>query len=102
MVNHVVAMEFPALQKKVWRCGGDLCRLAESPHPRAEFRLFDMTQVARNRYTSDRYHDFIGFEISQGLLEARISQSLWNKVRRWSWDDEDLAIGSFRHGREQG
>jgi hypothetical protein len=25
--------------------------------------------VAKNRYTSDRYHDFIGFEISKPVLE---------------------------------
>jgi hypothetical protein len=61
MVNHVVAMEFPPLQRKF----GDVVTYADSPksHIRAEFG-FDMTQVAKNRYTSDRYHDFIGFEIS--------------------------------------
>ena len=93
MVNHVVAMEFPALQKKF----GDVVTYANSPkaHIRAEFG-FDMTQVAKNRYTSDRYHDFVGFEISQGLLE-RVFPKVYGIKFDDVVDDEDLAIGSFRH-----
>ena len=93
MVNHVVAMEFPALQKKF----GDVVTYANSPkaHIRAEFG-FDMTQVAKNRYTSDRYHDFVGFEISQGLLE-RVFPKVYGIKFDDVVDDEDVAIGSFRH-----
>ena len=93
MVNRVVAMEFPGLRKKF----GDEVTYADSPkaHIRAEFG-FDMTQVAKNHYSSDRYHDFIGFEISQGLLER-----VFPKVYGIKFNDvvhnEDLAIGSFRH-----
>jgi hypothetical protein len=93
MVNHVVAMEFPELKKKY----GDVVTYANSPkaHIRAEFG-FDMTQVAKNRYTSDRYHDFVGFEISQGLLE-RVFPKVYGITFDDVVDDEDLAIGSFRH-----
>jgi len=93
MVNHVVALEFPDLQRKF----GDLVTYADSPkaHIRAEFG-FDMTQVAKNRYTSDRYHDFVGFEISQGLLERAFPKVYGIKFDDVV-DDEDLAIGSFRH-----
>jgi len=93
MVNHVVAQEFPALQRKF----GDVVTYADSPkaHIRAEFG-FDMTQVAKNRYTSDRYHDFIGFEVSQGLLE-RVFPKVYGVKFDDIVDDEDLAIGSFRH-----
>ena len=93
MVNHVVAMEFPNLQKKY----GDIVTYADSPkaHIRAEFG-FDMTEVAKNHYTSDRYHDFIGFEISQGLLE-RVFPIVYGIKFDDVVDDEDLAIGSFRH-----
>ncbi|HET6180795.1 MAG TPA: zinc dependent phospholipase C family protein [Candidatus Sulfotelmatobacter sp.] len=93
MVNHVVAMEFPALQKKY----GDVVTYADSPnaHIRAEFG-FDMTQVAKNRYTSDRYHDFVGFEISQALIE-RVFPKIYGIKFDDVVDDEDLAIGSFRH-----
>jgi hypothetical protein len=55
-----------------------------------------MTQVAKNRYTSDRFHDFVGFEISQGLLE-RVFPKIYGIKFDDVVDDEDLAIGSFRH-----
>ena len=91
-VNRVVAMEFPALRKKY----GDMVTYADDPkaHIRTEFG-FDMVQVAKNRYTSDRYHDFIGFEVSQGLLDRT-----FKKTYGLNMDDviadEDLAIGTFR------
>ena len=93
MVNHVVAMEFPDLERKF----GKVVTYADSPkaHIRAEFG-FDMTQVAKNRYTSDRFHDFIGFEISQGLLE-RVFPMVYGIKFDDVVHDEDLAIGSFRH-----
>ena len=93
MVNHVVAQEFPALQRKF----GNVVTYEDSPkaHIRAEFG-FDMTQVAKNRFTSDRYHDFIGFEISQGLLE-RVFPKVYGIKFSDVVNDEDLAIGSFRH-----
>jgi len=93
VVNRVVAMEFPNLQKKF----GNEVTYADSPksHIRAEFG-FDMTQVAKNHYTSDRYHDFIGFEISQGLLE-RVFPMVYGVKFEDVVGDEDLAIGSFRH-----
>ena len=94
MVNHVVALEFPKLQKKF----GQQVTYADSPkaHIRAEFG-FDMTQVAKNRYTSDRYHDFIGFELSQALLDKSFAETYGMKLSDIV-PDEDLAIGSFRHG----
>ncbi|HTS37612.1 MAG TPA: zinc dependent phospholipase C family protein [Candidatus Solibacter sp.] len=93
MVNHVVAMEFPDLRRKY----GDVVTYADSPtaHIRAEFG-FDMTQVAKNRYTSDRYHDFIGFEVSQGLLE-RVFPIIYGIEFGDVVGNEDLAIGTFRH-----
>jgi Zinc dependent phospholipase C len=93
MVNQVVAMEFPNLRKKY----GNVVTYADSPkaHIRAEFG-FDMTEVAKNHYTSDRYHDFVGFEISQGLLE-RVFPKVYGIKFDDVVDDEDLAIGTFRH-----
>src|ERR1039457_4757511 len=65
-VNQAVAFELPKLRRK---CGSEVT-YAENPkaHIRTEFG-FDVTQVAKNRYTSDRYHDFIGFEVSKPVLE---------------------------------
>ena len=54
-VNESVAILFPNLRKKY----GKEVTYVENPkaHIRTEFG-FDMVQVAKNRYTSDRYHDF--------------------------------------------
>ncbi len=91
-VNKAVALEFPSLQKKF----GDEVTYADDPksHIRTEFG-FDVTQVAKNRYTSDRYHDFIGFEMAKPLLE-RAFQDTYGIPLSAVIDDEDLAIGTFR------
>ena len=69
VINRVVAIEFPKLRKKF----GDNVTYADDPkaHIRTEFG-FDMAQVAKNRYTSDRYHDMIGFEVSETAGGARL------------------------------
>ena len=66
LINHAVALTFPKLRAKY----GEKVTYADSPkaHIRTEFG-FDITQVAKNRYTSDQYHDFIGFQVSKPLLE---------------------------------
>jgi zinc dependent phospholipase C len=91
-VNRAVASSFPKLRKKF----GDEVTYAENPtaHIRTEFG-FDMVQVAKDRYTSDKYHDFIGFEISKPVLERAFQQTydlkLQDVIRK-----EDLAFGTFR------
>ena len=91
-VNRAVALEFPKLRKKF----GDEITYAENhkAHIRTEFG-FDVAQVARNRYTSDRYHDFIGFEVSRPVLE-RAFQDTYGRPLSDVIADEDLAIGTFR------
>src|SRR5947209_4512571 len=91
-INRVTTIEFPKLRKKY----GDRATYADDPkaHIRTEFG-FDMVQVAKNRYTSDRYHDFIGFEIAKPLLE-RAFQETYGLQLKDVLGDEDLAIGSFR------
>jgi|SRR5579871_1578844 hypothetical protein len=92
MINKTVAMEFPSLRKKF----GNEVTYEDSPkaHIRVEFG-FDMTQVAKNQYTSDRFHDFIGFEIAEGLLE-RTFPKVYGIDFADVVNDEDLAIGTFR------
>ena len=91
-INKVVAIEFPKLRRKF---GGEVTFEADpKAHIRTEFG-FDMTQVAKNRYTSDRYHDFIGFEVAKPLLE-RTFQKTYSIPLSDVIADEDLAIGSFR------
>jgi zinc dependent phospholipase C len=91
-INHVVALEFPKLRKKY----GDSVTYADDPkaHIRTEFG-FDMVQVAKNRYTSDRYHDMIGFEVAKPLLE-RAFQETYDLKLEDVFGSVDLAIGSYR------
>jgi hypothetical protein len=92
VINKVVAIEFPKLRRKF----GNEVTYEDDPkaHIRAEFG-FDMTQVAKNRYTSDRYHDFIGFEVSKPLLERAFLKT-YSIPLSDVIADEDVAIGSFR------
>ena len=91
-VNRAVAIEFPKLKKKY----GEVVTYEDNPkdHIRTEFG-FDVTQVAKNHYTSDGYHDFIGFEVSKPVLERAFLDTygipLTDVVSK-----EDLAIGTFR------
>jgi hypothetical protein len=91
-INKVVAMQFPKLQRKF----GDEVKYADNPkaHIRTEFG-FDVTQVAKNRYTSDRYHDFIGFEVSKPLLERAFLKTYGIPMSDVI-SDEDLTISTFR------
>ena len=91
-INQVVAIEFPKLKRKY----GETVTYADDPkaHIQTEFG-FDMVQVAKNRYTSDRYHDMIGFEVSKPLLERAFLETYGLKLDD-VFGDVDLAIGSFR------
>lgn len=91
-INRVVAMSFPKLRRKF----GNEVTYVDDPkvHIRTEFG-FDMVQVANNRYTSDAYHDFIGFEISVPVLERAFQQTYDLKLSDVI-HKEDLAFGTFR------
>lgn len=91
-INESVALLFPKLRAKY----GNRVTYADDPkaHIRTEFG-FDMTQVAKNNYTSDRYHDFIGFEISKPVLD-RAFLDTYGVPLTVVISNEDLAIGTFR------
>jgi len=91
-INRVVAIDFPKLRVKY----GDEVTYADDhkTHIQTEFG-FDMVQVAKNRYTSDRFHDFIGFEMAKPLLERAFLKTYGLKLQD-VLGDEDLAIGTFR------
>jgi zinc dependent phospholipase C len=92
VINKVVAIEFPKLKAK----HGEEVTYADDPkaHIRTEFG-FDMVQVAKNRYTSDRYHDLIGFEVAKPVLERAFLKTYGMNLGD-ILGDEDIAIGSFR------
>jgi hypothetical protein len=92
IINQVVAIEFPKLRKKY----GNEVTYADDhkAHIRTEFG-FDMVQVAKNRYTSDRYHDFIGFEVSKPVLERAFVKTYGLQLKD-ILGNEDRSIGTFR------
>ncbi|HWY56480.1 MAG TPA: zinc dependent phospholipase C family protein [Terriglobales bacterium] len=91
-INRVVAITFPKLRKKY----GPEVTYVDDPkaHIRTEFG-FDMVQVAKNRYTPDNYHDFIGFNVSKPLLERAFPETYGVQLKDVI-HNEDLAIGTFR------
>jgi Zinc dependent phospholipase C len=91
-INLVVALEFPKLKKRY----GNTVTYADDPkaHIRTEFG-FDMVQVAKNRYTSDRYHDMIGFEVAKPLLQRAFQETYGLRLED-VFGSVDLAIGSYR------
>ncbi len=91
-VNQAVAIEYPKLQAKF----GKSVRYAQgkTAHLKTEFG-FDTVQVAKNRYASQQYHDFIGFEVSKPLLE-RVFPVVYGMELKDVLTHEDLAVGSYR------
>jgi hypothetical protein len=91
-VNQSVAIEFPKLRAKY----GKSVRFAQdkTAHLKTEFG-FDTVQVAKNRYASQQYHDFIGFQVSKPLLE-RVFPVVYGVELKDVLTHEDLAVGSYR------
>ena len=91
-VNLAVALRYPKLRAKY----GNSVRYAQgtTAHLKTEFG-FDTLQVAKNRYASDQYHDFIGFKVAQPLLE-RTFLIVYGLPLKNVLAHEDLAIGSYR------
>jgi len=91
-VNRAVSIQYPKLRAKY----GNSVRYAEdhTAHLKTEFG-FDMVQVAKNRYASQQYHDFIGFQVSKPLLE-RTFPIVYGVELKDVLSHEDLAIGSYR------
>jgi len=91
-VNMAVAIEYPKLQAQF----GKSVRFAQAKtaHLKTEFG-FDMMQVAKNRYASEHYHDFIGFKVSKDLLE-RAFPVIYGIELNDVLSRLDLTIGSYR------
>jgi hypothetical protein len=91
-VNQSVALQYPKLRAKF----GQSVRYAQdkTAHLKTEFG-FDTVQVAKNRYASQQYHDFIGFQVSKSLLE-RVFPVVYGVELKDVLTHEDLAVGSYR------
>ena len=91
-VNQAVAIHYPKLRAKF----GKSVKYAQdkTAHLKIEFG-FDMVQVAKNRYASEQYHDFIGFKVSKSLLE-RVFPIIYGLELKDVLPRTDLTIGSYR------
>jgi hypothetical protein len=91
-VNQSVAIQYPKLRAKY----GKSVRYAQdkTAHLKTEFG-FDTVQVAKNRYASQQYHDFIGFQVSKSLLE-RAFPVVYGVELNDVLAHEGMAVGSYR------
>jgi len=92
-VNRAVALEYPKLRARF----GDDVTFEENhrAHIRTEFG-FDVVQVAKNRYSSDSYHRFIGFKVSKPLLQQAFRETYGIELGD-VFGNVDLSIGTYRH-----
>ena len=91
-VNVAVSREFPKLRA---RYGPSVTYVEDKKaHIRTEFG-FDVVQVAKQRYTSDSYHDFIGFQVAKPLLQRAFLKTYGVSIDD-IFSNLDLSIGSFR------
>jgi hypothetical protein len=91
-VNRAVPILYPKLGRKY----GAEVTYDEDPaaHLKTEFS-FDVLQVAKGHYAPDAYHDYIGFEVSETLLE-RAFQETYSLDLKSLFTDYDLTIGTYR------
>ncbi len=91
--NVVVPLLYPELKKKY----GAVITFEENPlaHVKTEF-AFDVLQVAKGRYASDSYHNFVGFEVSLPLLDKAFLATYGIDMKSVS-KDETRAANSYRY-----
>jgi len=91
-VNRAVALDYPKLQRKF---GNNVTyEDNHTAHIRTEFG-FDVVQVAKGRFTSDSYHNFIGFKVDKPLLEQAFRETYGLELND-ILSNPDLSIGSYR------
>jgi hypothetical protein len=90
--NRAVPLLYPKLQKKY----GDTVWYEQDPlaHTKTEFG-FDVLEVAHESYAPDGYHDLIGFEVSQDLLDHAFEETYGLQLKN-VLQDEDKALNSYR------
>ena len=91
-INRAVPLLFAKLRKKY----GDEVTYEDKPsaHMKTEF-AFDVLQVARGRYASQAYHDFIGFQVARPLLERAFRRTYGLELSAL-FPNTDLAINTYR------
>jgi Zinc dependent phospholipase C len=91
-VNRSVPLLYPKLAKKY----GEIITYGDdkTSHLRVEFS-FDVSQVARGNYAPPAYHDFIGFQVEQGVLERAFRDTYAIELKD-VFGDLDLALATYR------
>ena len=90
--NRSVPLLYPKLKKKY----GDSITYEDDPlaHVKTEFG-FDVLEIAQQRYASESYHDFIGFQVATPLLE-RAFQETYGLPLKEVLSNEDQVLSSYR------
>ena len=93
-VNRAVPILYPKLGRKY----GPVVTYDQDPgaHLKTEFS-FDVLQVAKGHYAPDAYHDHVGFQVSQDLLE-RAFRETYSLDLKSMFTSFDLAVETYRHG----
>ena len=93
-VNEGVGAEYPGLRAKY----GPIVTYEDDheAHLETEFS-FDVVQVAKRRYLSQQYHDFIGFKVPQDLIARSFLDTYGVKATEFL-KTPGLAIGTYRFG----
>lgn len=92
-VNRAVPLLYPGLRAKF----GSTITYEDNPaaHLKTEFS-FDIVEVARGKYASESYHDFIGFKVSKPLLERAFADTYTIELKD-QFRSIDLALGTYRY-----
>jgi hypothetical protein len=92
-VNRAVPLLYPNLRAKF----GPNVTYEDDPaaHLKTEFS-FDIVEVARGKYASESYHDFIGFKVSKPLLERSFADTYAIELKGL-FSSLDLALGTYRY-----
>jgi len=91
--NRAVPVLYPSLRKKY----GDSVTYEQDKlaHAKTEFG-FDVLEVARERFAPESYHDFIGFEVAQRLLEQAFCETYGLELKSVLLDEQKV-LTSYRH-----
>lgn len=92
-VNRAVPILYPDLKKKY----GDEVTYEDDKlaHVKTEFG-FDVLQVAKERYAPDSYHEFIGFSVSERVLDQAFEETYGLDLKKLLVDEERV-IRSYRN-----
>jgi len=90
--NRAVPIPYPGLAKKY----GDSVAYEDGKlaHVKTEFG-FDVLEIAKERYAPDGYHDFIGFEVAQRVLDQAFRETYGLELKSVLLN-EDKALNSYR------